>query len=170
MSSRSTFPFRAAALALLVALTACTAPSESDRPLAPTAPPGAEPGSCWDRHISPAVIETVTVQVLVEPELRAPDGQILQPAVFRTETRQDIVRPRSQTWLQITCPVDMTPDFIASLQRALAVRGDYTGAITGSLDRPTRQAILRYQRRYGLESQLLSLESARRLGLISVAN
>ena len=54
------------------------------------------------------------------------------------------------------------------LQRALTVRGHYTGPVTGKMDRPTRQAILGFQRRNGLESQQLSLDSARRLGLISV--
>lgn len=155
----------------LLALTACTQPVSTERANGPTprtAPPGAPDGTCWDRHISPAIIETVTMQVLVQPEERDASGTLIQPAVFRTETRQDIVRPRSESWLQITCPVDMTPDFIASLQRALTVRGHYTGPVTGKMDRPTRQAILGFQRRNGLESQQLSLDSARRLGLISV--
>ncbi|MEL0436197.1 peptidoglycan-binding domain-containing protein [Phycobacter sp. K97] len=159
----------ACALGLLVLAPACTPPADMDRaPSQRTAPPDAPPGTCWDRHVRPAIIETVTVQVLVQPEQRDAGGALIQPAVFRTETRQDIVRPRSESWLEITCPVDMTPDFIASLQRALTVRGHYTGPVTGQMDRPTRRAVLRYQRGLGLESQQLSLDSARRLGLISV--
>ncbi|WP_368946979.1 peptidoglycan-binding domain-containing protein [Pseudophaeobacter sp. A-200-2] len=165
--------FRSSVILLtFTALSACTPASApgtgADARSRPAAPPGAAPDSCWDRHVSPAIIETVTVQVLAEPEQRDADGRIVQPAVFRTETRQDIVRPRTESWLQITCPVDMTPDFIASLQRALAVRGHYKGSVTGKLDRPTRQAILRYQQRHGLESHILSLDSARRLGLIAI--
>lgn len=163
--------FRSSAILLtLAALSACSPASApgTDARSRPAGPPGAAPDSCWDRHVSPAIIETVTVQVLAEPEQRDAEGKLIRPAVFRTETRQDIVRPRTESWLQITCPVDMTPDFIASLQRALAVRGLYKGSVTGRLDRPTRQAILRYQQQHGLESHILSLESARRLGLIAI--
>ncbi len=155
----------------LLALTACTQPISPERTNGPTpraTPPGAPGGTCWDRHVSPAIIETVTMQVLVQPEKRDASETLIAPAVFRTETRQDIVRPRSESWLEITCPVDMTPDFIASLQRALSVRGHYSGTVTGKLDRATRLAILSYQRQNGLQSQVLSLDSARALGLISV--
>lgn len=156
----------------LLAMAGCMQPVDPDRgaerPPPRSAPPGAPDGTCWDRHVSPAIIETVTMQVLVQPEERDASGTLIQPAVFRTETRQDIVRPRSESWLEITCPVDMTPDFIASLQRALTVRGHYTGTVTGKMDRDTRLAVLSYQRRNGLESQSLSLDSARSLGLISV--
>ncbi len=165
---RRSFPSLPAIVAALIALTACTDPETLSREPALPAPPGAPAGTCWDRHVSPAMIETVTVHGLVSPAKVDDSGKVLQPAVFRTETRQNIVRPRRESWLQITCPVDMTPDFIASLQRALTVRGDHNGAVTGTMDRQTRQAILRYQRRTGVESQLLTIESARQLGLIAV--
>lgn len=141
---------------------------QSVRSAAQKAPPGAPDGSCWDTEISPAVIETVTRQEQVSPLKRDASGHITAPATFRTITRQEVVRPRSETWFETLCPADFSPDFIATLQRALIARNQYAGNITGLLDRPTQQAILAYQRSQDLDSPTLSLENARKLGLISV--
>ena len=131
-------------------------------------PPGARPGSCWGKSIRPAVIETAQQQILVQPaELRS-DGSVLTPAIYRTETQQRIVTPRRETWFETPCPEDMTAEFIASLQRALKVRGAYRGAITGEMDARTRAGIRRYQSANGLDSGILSLETGRQLGLVSV--
>lgn len=121
------------------------------------APPGAAPGTCWGRDATPAVIETVTEQVL----LPGADGT----ASYHTETRQQIVRERREVWFRTPCLPEMTPEFIASLQRALAARGLYRGEITGVIDGPTRTAIRAYQKPEGLDSGTLSLAAARKLGL-----
>ncbi|MEK0164112.1 MULTISPECIES: peptidoglycan-binding domain-containing protein [unclassified Phaeobacter] len=160
---------------LVVLIAACTAPQTGGSSLqvsrnAPAAPPGAAPGSCWGTHTTPAVIETVTVQVMTRPARTAADGQVLEPARFRRETRQDIVRPRRESWFETPCPVDMTPQFVGSVQRALAVRGLYQGQITGILDRDTRAAVRKFQERDGFDNDQLSLVSARRLGLVAVEN
>lgn len=163
---------RAASGALLVlALTGCVAPQHgADVSRAGRyAPPGAPPDTCWSRHSSPAVIESVTRQVLVEPAQMGADGQILRPASFRTETRQEIVTPRRETWIEIPCPQMMTPEFIRSVQRALAARGLYRGPIHGRMDQATRLAVQRYQAPQGMNSGTLTLDSARRLGLVAVA-
>ena len=132
------------------------------------APPGAPPGTCWDRDTSPAVIETVTAQVLVQPPQIHTDGTVRQPAVYRTETRQEIVRERADQWFRIPCEGDLIEDFTASLQRALAARSLYSGPVTGVMDAPTRRAIRAYQREEGLDSSVLSLAAARKLGLVTV--
>ncbi|MBQ4808653.1 peptidoglycan-binding protein [Phaeobacter sp. HS012] len=134
----------------------------------PAAPPGAAPGSCWATHTTPAVIETVTVQVMTRPARTAPDGRVIAPARFRRETRQDIVRPRRESWFETPCPVDMTPQLVGSLQRALAVRGLYTGEITGQLDSATRASVRKFQKQDGFDNDQLSLLSARKLGLVAV--
>lgn len=133
------------------------------------APPGAAPGTCWGKTETPAVIETVTDQVMVQPAEILSDGSIVSPPVYRTETRQKIVRERRETWFETPCDAVLTPDFVVSLQRALAARGLYRGAETGEMDRATRAAIRRYQAPEGLESGILSLAAARRLGLVAVA-
>ncbi|NSY38388.1 peptidoglycan-binding domain-containing protein [Leisingera sp. ANG59] len=161
-------------LAMLAALPACVQPqqggpgSEVSRE-GRYAPPGAPPGTCWSKHTSPAVIETVTSQVLAQPAQLDASGRVIRPATFRTETSQQIVQPRREQWIEIPCPEMMTPEFIRTVQRALAARGLYRGPVHGQMDAATRAAVQRYQAPLGLDSGTLTLASARRLGLIAVA-
>ena len=67
----------------------------------------------------------------------------------------------------VPCPEQMDADFIASLQRALIVRGYHEGTATGSMDTATAEAVRRYQRPRGLDSTILSLDAARSLGLVA---
>jgi len=132
------------------------------------APPGAEPGTCWGKVVSPAIVETVTDQIILQPaEVRA-DGTVAEPAIYKTETRQAIIQERKVTWFETPCAADMTPDFVSSVQRALKVRGVYRGGITGQMDARTRAAVRKYQSAEGLDSGILSLAAARRLGLVAV--
>jgi len=62
----------------------------------------------------------------------------------------------------------MTPEFTATLQRALKARGFYLLPLTGVMDGPTRDAIRRYQHSRGLDSDHLSLAAARELGIVAV--
>lgn len=133
-----------------------------------TSPPGAEPGHCWGRDQTPAIFETVTEQRMIQPPEIGADGQVLARAIYRTETRQSLVQDRRDLLFRTPCEDELTPDLIASLQRALSLRGDYIGPVSGQMDRATRQAIRRFQRRqHGLDSGLLSLEAARSLGLLA---
>ncbi len=159
-------------LVALMGLAGCTPPAAENPADALLGsmldtPPGAPPGTCWGKIVSPALIETVTEQVLVEPARLAADGTVATPAIFRTETRQRIVTEREVTWFETPCPADLTPDIIASLQRALTVRGLYAGAVTGQIDRATSEAVRRYQAATGLDSPVLSLATARALGLVA---
>ena len=69
--------------------------------------------------------------------------------------------------VQIPCPEDMTDAFIKSLQRALAVRGYMAHEITGDADTRTRAAVRAYQAARGFDSPVLTLRTARELGLIA---
>jgi hypothetical protein len=132
------------------------------------APPGAPPGTCWGKQVSPAVVETVTEQVQTTPAVTAPDGRVLTPAGYATETRQAIVEERRVRWIETPCPETQPPDFIASLQRALWARGLHSGPVTGRMDAGTRKAVRRYQAARGLDSDILALDSARALGLVAL--
>jgi hypothetical protein len=136
--------------------------------LTQTAPPGAAPGTCWGKHVTPALIETVTEQVLVQPAEVLSDGTVRNPAIYRTETRQQILRERRETWFETPCAETITPEFIESLQRALAVRGLFGGRPTGVMDARTRAAVRQFQKDQGLDSGILSLAAARQLGLVAV--
>jgi peptidoglycan hydrolase-like protein with peptidoglycan-binding domain len=63
----------------------------------------------------------------------------------------------------------MSQAFVESLQRALAVRGLYAGQISGQMDARTQAAVRQWQQARGLDSGMLSLETARALGLVAVA-
>lgn len=118
-------------------------------------PPGVNPDGCWVRDVAPAELETVTRQVEVAPTR------------FRTETVQVIKRERQELIFETPCPDRLTPELISTLQRALEARGLYRGAITGVMDVSTRLAVRRYQNANGLPSGLLSIQSARGLGLLA---
>jgi Putative peptidoglycan binding domain len=132
------------------------------------APPGAKQGTCWGKNVTPAIIQTVTHQILVQPAEVRVDGTVTQPAIYKTETLQDIVRERREFWFQTPCEAAQTPEFIASVQRALKVRGLYRGPVNGRMDARTRAAVRRYQKPQGLDSGILSLAAARKLGLVAV--
>ncbi|MFL4471908.1 peptidoglycan-binding domain-containing protein [Tateyamaria armeniaca] len=162
------------ALAAVVFVTACAenavvTSSNIDPVSLATSPPGAAPGTCWGKTVSPAVVETVTRKVLLQPAQISSDGRVQAAPIYKDETRQEVVRPRQDTWYEVPCATDLTPEFISSVQRALAARGYYRGPVTGEMDTATKYAIQRYQRDEGLNSKTLSVAAARKLGLIAVA-
>ncbi len=163
-------------LPLVLALAGCQ-PSIPKAPVLPDSlqkelvtktgntPPTEGKGICWADDVTPAIIETVTEQVLVRPEVRGPDGALVSSAVFQTAASQRIVQDRREVWFRTPCPEDVTLEYVASLQRALKARGYYTYDITGQLDAPTRLALRQFQEPLGLDSERLSLAAAQRLGL-----
>ncbi|MEN9411178.1 MAG: hypothetical protein RL216_3152 [Pseudomonadota bacterium] len=136
-----------------------------DRP----GPPEKPDGACWEADVTPAVIETVTEQVVVAPETRGPDGALLTAAIYRTDTRTRILREREEVWFRAPCPADYTVEFVTTLQRALKARGFYLMTLTGEMDAGTRDAVRRYQAERGLDSARLSLAAAQELGLVVVS-
>lgn len=166
----------ALALSTALSLSACT-PGDTDpdkpegaKPITtgPAAPPGAPEGTCWSHEYTPAVIETVTERIVIQPAQIGADGKVISQPVHRLVTSRKIVKERKEIWIETPCDDQMTPEFIASVQRALSVRGLYRGSATGRMDRRTRRAILRFQTPMGIESGTLSIDAARKLGLISV--
>jgi hypothetical protein len=136
-----------------------------------TRPPAEGDARCWHEWVQPAVFESVTEQVLVQPPSFDAEGRMIAPAVFRSVTQQREVRPRRQVWYRIPCPAELIEGpavFTASLQRALKARGFYGGEVNGLADAATREAVLRFQRRFGLESDVLSYSAAQALGLIAL--
>jgi hypothetical protein len=129
----------------------------------------AEDGRCYGRDVTPAVIETVTVAELDAPAVLAEDGTVLSPATYRTVTRQEITRERGEVRFETLCPPAYTVEFVATLQRALATRGLYAGPITGVLDSATGRAVQDFQRDDGPDSPLLSIDAARRLGIVALS-
>ena len=149
----------------MVALSSCAQPQEPVQ----ADEPGVREATSQGPAGAPAVIETVTKQRQVKPAQISATGEIQTLPVYKTETLQEIVRPRQDNWFETPCPDQWTPDFISTLQRALEAREAYDGDITGALDDPTRQAMRRYQIGLGgPDSPVLALDTARALGLIAV--
>lgn len=169
------FAPRTRVLALCGVLAACTGPQVQppDRAnfaddlirLTTPGPPDPVEGICWASDVTPAVIETVTEQVQVTPEIRDENGVVTTAASFRSETRQQMVQDREEVWFKSPCDDDLTPDFIATLQRALKARGYYLLPLTGVMDAATAEAIRRFQADQGLDSPVLSLAATRELGI-----
>jgi hypothetical protein len=130
--------------------------------------PKPEPGVCWAKDTTPAVIETVTEQVLVTPERRDANGNITTQASYQTKTHQRMVQDHAEVWFRTLCPEEFTTGFVASLQRALKARGLYLAPVTGSMDATTNEAIRRFQSELGLDSPTLSRTAAKELGLVAV--
>ncbi len=125
-------------------------------------------GQCWGRDTSPALIETITEQVIVQKEKTDDSGVVISPAIYRTKTHQRIVRERAEVWFRTPCDQELNFELISSLQRALRARKLYSGPIDGVLDEETDAAIRKFQTPRGLDSKVLSLAAARQLGLIAI--
>ncbi|MBV7377893.1 peptidoglycan-binding domain-containing protein [Maritimibacter dapengensis] len=132
------------------------------------APPGAKPGVCYGKDVTPATIEQVITHKMVAPAKFGPEGNIITPAKYESNTEARIVEDRTPIYFETPCPPRWTPDFIASIQRALTARGLYAGDPHGTLDEETRKAIRAFQMEMGLNSAILSTESARELGLVEI--
>ncbi len=128
-------------------------------------PPQGPDGACWASDTTPAIIETVTEQVVIGEEVRDAAGAVITPATFETQTFQRMVQDREEVWFRAPCAADMTVAFVATLQRALKARGIYLQPVTGVLDAATADAIRRFQATRGLDSPTLSLAAAKELGI-----
>lgn len=136
--------------------------------IAQDAPADAASGTCWGKTETAAIIETVNREVLVQPAQVSSDGRIQQPAIYKKQTRQEIVQEREVNWTEIVCVTSLTEDFTASLQRALAARGFYRGPASGLMDNRTRSSIRKFQAVDGFADATLTVATARKLGLIAV--
>ncbi len=120
------------------------------------------------RKITPAEISTLLETRLFQPKKRNTAGQLVSPAQYETTRTQTITKPRSVTKIDAVCPEDMTPEFIASLQRAFQARGLFSSTITGSIDTSTRRAILNFQTVRGVASATVMNATAQELGLVVI--
>lgn len=123
--------------------------------------------TCHETETIPARIETVTSQVLVRAAEISADGTVKTPPIYQSQSRQAIIRERKETTFEIPCENIMTPEFIATLQRALKARGFYKRPVTGKMDAATRKAVAGYQATLNFPSGVLSSVAARQLGLIA---
>jgi len=131
-------------------------------------PPANMPGVCRGNIPGPQITQIVSDIIVATPAQIGPNGEELSPAIYREVTRPKTFNEGDGRWFTRTCDADMTPGFVMTLQRALAVRGLYRGEVNGVMDQRTLRAVRAYQTPQGLDSALLSQSAARQLGLIAV--
>lgn len=146
-------------IGLVALLAGCATTSIETAARTDERPEGAAPNTCWAKQIKPAVIQTTITQTAIPGD----EGE----TIYQTETQQSIVQEREEVWFEVPCQNIMDREFIASVQRGLQARGFYNGAITGVLDARTAKAIRLFQVPLGIDSQVLSILGAQRLGLVT---
>ena len=105
---------------------------------------------------------------MVEEAIYDAEGQEISPAIYRKVREPKMVNDGNGRWFERVCDAQLTPDFIATLQRALAVRGYLKGDVSAMMDGPTLRAIRKFQREQGLNSDAVSLVAAQQLGLVAI--
>ena len=126
-------------------------------------------GRCFTRTIEPTATRIIEEQIIVAPEVRAADGTITSPAIFRNVSGPRTVTVGEGDRFETLCPPQYTPELVATLQRALKARQAYAGPITGNFDTATRTAVRAFQTERGTDSTLVSVEVARRLGVVALS-
>jgi hypothetical protein len=152
----------------LCILAACSAQTPGLSHVGKMRPQGAGENTCWDKIETPAIVQSVTENVLIAPAKISESGTIQAPPLYRQRHKQIIVKERGEQWIQILCAHDLTPEFVASLQRAFIARNYMQSAVTARLDAPTIKAIARYQAEQNIpakDPKTLTIEAARALGL-----
>ena len=95
----------------------------------------------------PAQTRQMTVQRLVAPgrvdTFNAPDE-------FDTVEQRILKAPERFEWVSVLCDTNAGPDTIVAMQKALASRGLYKGAIDGIMGPQTRKALVAFQRGAGI--------------------
>jgi len=158
------------AIFLLVGLGACVSAPPTPLPEAPVIEQGEietmADGRCF--AFSDGELQTTIVidETLVTPEVKATDGTVIVPAVYEQNEREVLVPTGAPRRFEVICPQNLSQSFVASVQRALKVRGIYAGAVNGLMDQGTRSSILAYQTSLGRRSANLGFDTAVRLGLI----
>ena len=111
----------------------------------------------------PAKFKTVTRTVEATP---ASVQRTPVPETYKTVSKTVEVAPARTVWTSVLCDVNTTPDVVTRLQRALKSAGHYGGPIDGVIGSLTRRGISSYQAAQGVQSDILTIDSAKKLGIL----
>lgn len=111
----------------------------------------------------PAHYHTITKTVEATP---ASVQRTPVPETFKTITKTVEAAPARTVWTSVLCDVNTTPDVVTRMQRALKSAGHYRGPIDGVIGSQTRRAISSYQTAQGVQSDILTIDSAKKLGIL----
>ena len=88
------------------------------------------------------------------------------PETYKTVSRTVEAAPARTVWTSVLCDVNTTPDVVRRLQTSLKSAGHYGGPIDGVIGSQTRRGIASYQAATGVQSDILTIDSAKKLGII----
>lgn len=111
----------------------------------------------------PAEYGTVTKRVEATP---ASVNKTPIPATYKSVSKTVETAPAKTVWTTVLCDVNTTTDVVRRLQTALKAKGLYRGPIDGIVGSQTRAAIAAYQSGKGVKSDILTMDSARELGIV----
>jgi hypothetical protein len=166
-----------ALLLLTGSLAACGGTSRSGLPAA-----GAEPDRCemllaeWEdaTAVAEAAAERAEERERRSAEAVAPGvasgtdtGPGRPPSPLIAEGATEVAAAEAP--FPTLCPFEWTTGFVASLERALIVRGYLEGPADGVYDEALAEAVRAAQAPLGIDSDVLSLEAARALGLVRLS-
>lgn len=108
----------------------------------------------------PARYQTIQVDRLVTP---GSESRTVIPARTKTVTTQVQIAQAKVEWRRVLCEVNMTPEVITQLQRALKREGFDPGPIDGVVGVGTVRAMERYQTEEGIDKGGITYEALKRL-------
>jgi len=110
----------------------------------------------------PATYKTIRMKKLVS---KAAEKRIPIPAKYQVVTKQRKVSEARLEWRQVLCETNTTRGLVVQIQRGLQKAGYNPGPIDGVLGGTTLSAIDAYQRKNGLPTGGLTIQTIERLGV-----
>jgi len=110
----------------------------------------------------PAKYKTIKIRKLVvEPSQKT----ISSPAQYQTVTKRVKVSEEHMEWVPILCEINFNLDLISELQRKLKAAGYNPGTIDGVYGGATKSAVRAFQRKKGMPTGQLTIETLSALGV-----
>lgn len=110
----------------------------------------------------PAKYKTIKIRKLVV----APSQKtISSPASYQTVTKRVKVSEEHMEWVPILCEVNFQQDLISELQRKLKAAGYNPGTVDGVYGSATKNAVRAFQRKNGMPTGQLTIETMKALGV-----
>jgi len=110
----------------------------------------------------PAEYETVRVQKMTAPER---EERKIIPAVYQTVSKEVMVEPGRMLWKRVLCESNLSPDIIRQIQTALIEQGFNTGGVDGVIGGQTREAVAQFQKDRDIAEGGLTYETLAALGI-----
>lgn len=108
----------------------------------------------------PAEYKTIKVKKVSDP---AKERRVEIPAQFATIKKRTKVSDSVLEWRSILCETNTTPNLIRRMQQALAKAGFNPGSTDGRIGSRTMSALTAYQRKQGLASGQITMETLKSL-------